>query len=198
MLEFAFFEAFWIVAFLIAFIHFSKKSLFNACLFMFPAIVWSFLVELTGVHWWSIYTYSDNFLLSLFGVPISIALGWATIEYLGYLLITKYIHSRKPVGKYIESALVATLIDFVLLEPFAFIFKWWIWKQNDFWFGAPLFNFIGWFLVITIYLTSYRHISKKFKTPQEKTKNFLLILIIGFIALELFTFAYLTIFGKCI
>jgi len=198
MLEFVLFEAFWVIAFIIAFVHFSRKSLFNACLFMFPAVVWSFLVELTGVHWWGIYTYSDQFLLSLFGVPISVALGWATIEYLGYLLITKFIHSKKPFEKYVESALGVTLIDFVLLEPFAFIFKWWIWKQNDFWFGAPLFNFIGWFLVITIYLTAYRHVSKKFKSPKEKMKYFLLILIIGFILLELFTFAYITLFGKWI
>ncbi|MFA6269364.1 MAG: carotenoid biosynthesis protein [archaeon] len=198
MLEFVLFEAFWVVAFIIAFVHASRKSLFNACLFLFPAVIWSFLVELTGVHWWGIYTYSDNFLLSLFGVPISVALGWATIEYLGYLLITKYIHTRKPVEKYVESALVATLIDFILLEPFAFIFKWWFWKQNDFWFGAPLFNFIGWFLLITIYLNAYRHITSRFKTPLEKAKYFLLILTIGFLFLELFTYTYITLFGKCI
>jgi uncharacterized membrane protein len=198
MLEFVLFEAFWVIAFLIAFIYFSRKSFFDACLFLIPAVVWSFLVELTGVHWWNIYTYSDHFLLSLWGVPISIALGWATIEYLGYILITKYIHSRKQIENYIESALVATLIDFILLEPFAFIFKWWVWEQNDFWFGAPLFNFIGWFLVITVYLTTYRYISKKFKTPQEKAKYFLLTLVLGFIFMQLFALTYLTIFGKYI
>ena len=50
----------------------------------------------------------------------------------GYYFVTEVWHPRKWFKKDIESAFVATGIDFIILEPFAFMFKWWAWKQNDF------------------------------------------------------------------
>ncbi len=190
------FEAFWIIAFIIAFWHLTKtKSLADAMIFMIPALVWSYFVEFLGMNFWKIYEYPDSYVLGLFGVPIAIACGWATIMHFGYYFTTHYIHVTKRMNVDLDSALISTAIDFIILEPFAFIFKFWVWKQNDFWFGAPLFNFIGWFLIITLYLITYQYISSKYKDKKQQAIYFTIALTIAFIILQIIGWAYLTIFG---
>ena len=199
MFEYLFFEVFWIIIFVIAFIHlYKRKGLYDACLFLLPAVIWSFLVEVSGVHLWVIYSYSNEFSFILLGVPLTVALGWASIKHFGYYFVTEVWHPRKWFKKDIESAFVATGIDFIILEPFAFMFKWWAWHQNNFWFGAPLFNFIGWFLIITIYLAAYHFAVKRFNDKKKRAICFIGLLVIGFVILQIVALSYLNIFGTWI
>jgi uncharacterized membrane protein len=199
MLEHLLFELFWFLVFIIAFVHLlKKKDLYTAILFLVPAVVWSLLVEILGVNLWGIYDYSPDFILIIFGVPLAVALGWASIKHFGYYFVTEIIRPKKWFNKDFDVALVSTGFDFLILEPFAFIFKWWIWKQNNFWFGAPLFNFIGWFLIIFIYLTSYHYVTTHFKDRKKRAIYFIILLTIGFVALQLIGWLYLLFFGKWI
>jgi uncharacterized membrane protein len=199
MLEHLIFEFFWLVIFVVAFVHlYKRKGLYTACLFLLPAVIWSFLVELSGVHLWGIYSYSPEFSFIFLGVPLAVALGWASIKHFGYYFVTEIWHPRKWFKKDVETAFVATGIDFIILEPFAFIFKWWAWNTNSGWFGAPLFNFIGWFLIITIYLAAYHFVVKKYKNKKKRALCFIGLLVIGFIILNLVSLIYLTTFGSWI
>ena len=190
------FEFFWLFAFILAFWHCSKKkSIANALIFLVPAFVWGYLAEFTGVYLWKIYEYPVNYIMILFGIPLGIAFGWATIIYFGYYITTKYLRVKQRLALDIDSALISTLFDFIILEPLALVYQFWIWKQNDFWFGAPLFNFIGWFLVITIYLLTYQYISKKYVNKKQQAIYFILALIPAFIILQLATCIYLSLFG---
>jgi len=188
------FEFFWLGAFILAFWHISKtKSVADAAIFLIPAFAWGYFAEFTGVHIWGIYEYPDTYLMSLFGIPFGIAFGWATIKHVGYYLVTKVFRFGNFLN--IETAIVSTLIDFIILEPLAFVYKFWIWKQNDFWFGAPLFNFIGWFLIITLYLFTYNLVSQKFEDKKQQAFYFVLALIPAFIILQLAAWIYLNLFG---
>jgi uncharacterized membrane protein len=196
MIEHFIFEIFWIIVFIIAFIHlFKKKGLYTACLFLLPAVLWSFFVEVTGVHLWGIYSYSPEFSFIILGVPLAVALGWASIKHFGYYFVTEVWHPRKWFKKDLESAFVATGIDFLILEPFAFIFKLWAWNNDSFWFGAPLFNFISWFLIITIYLAAYHFVIKRIEDKKKRALCFIGLLVVGFIILQIIAFIYLSVFG---
>jgi len=197
MLEHLIFEVFWTIVFIIAFVHLSKrKGVCTACLFLLPAVIWSFFVEVLGVHLWGIYVYSPEFSFVLLGVPIAVALGWGAIMHFGYYFVTEVWHPKKWFKRDIESAVVVTGIDFIILEPFAFIFKWWAWNHNNFWFGAPLFNFLGWFLIITIYLAAYHFVVKKYKDKKKRAIYFIGLLLIGFIILQVVALSYLFLFGQ--
>ncbi len=190
------FELFWFIVFLAVFIHSIKsfKSTRNTLLFFIPAIIWSFGVELAGVHIWFMYEYSSTFYYLLWGVPISIAFGWATLQYIGYQ-ISVHFSKRLSMRIDLESAILPTVIDIIILEPIAYLFKFWIWKYNNFWFGAPLFNFIGWFLIISLYLICYQWVTLKFPDYKKRVAYFLVVLLCAFVVLLTIAFVYLTVFG---
>lgn len=191
-----FFEFFWVIMFVVAFWHLSKsKSIADAAIFLIPGFLWGFFAELMGVHIWRIYEYPVSYPLTLFGVPLGIAFGWAVIMHFGYYLTTEVFHVRSFLNMDIESALISTTFDFIVLEPIAFVYKFWVWKQNDFWFGAPLVNFVGWFLVITLYLFTYHVISKRFKDKKQQAFYFVLALVPVFLILQIAIWAYLKLFG---
>lgn len=190
------FELFWIITFIIVFYKFTKKSgVKDAIIFFFPAFLWGYFIEFFGVNFYHIYIYPD-YALKLFGVPLTIAIGWATIIYVGYYITTKKLHITNALNVDIDSAFIATIIDLILLEPLAFIYRFWTWTGNNFWFGAPLLNFVGWLFAVSIFVTSYNLIITK---TQNKNKQFILMLVtllIGIIILQAIGFGYVTIFGK--
>ena len=192
------FELFWVMAFLFAFWHLSKQqSARDALVFFIPALLWGFIVESTSVKLYNLYYYPvETYLFSLFNTPIAVAFGWATIIYFGFFITTKKLFVKKALNIDIETAVISTGIDFIILEPLAFFYKFWIWKQNDFWFGAPLFNFIGWFMVISVFVASYNFVKKKFRQDRIKQVSLLLVLLsVGLIVLRIITELYLTLFG---
>jgi len=175
--------------------HFKKtRSEENPFLFFIPAVLWGFIVELTAMYLYDLYYYPSAYFLTLFDVPLSIAFGWATAAYIGYYIISKKFHVRKVIDLDVDTAVVSTAFDFIIVEPIAFFYKFWVWKQNDFWFNAPFFNFVGWFLVITIFMLSYNYI----KDIKERKKQLLLffgLLSFGLIILQIITFIYRDMFG---
>lgn len=160
-----------------------------------PAFIWGFFVEFTGTNFYNLYYYPKDYALGIGDVPLAIAFGWAGIIYLGYYISTKKFHLKKLIAVDLNSALIATGIDFIILEPLAFIFKFWAWKQNNFWFGAPFFNFVGWFLIISIYVASYNYAINKF-TDKKKQVLFLLgLLVIGLLFVNAVGVVYSKLFG---
>ena len=196
-MEFSYlFELSWYLFFVITLIHSLKtSSVKKTVVFFVPALLWGFFVELAGVLFYDLYSYSQHYLAGLFGVPFSVAFGWASIIYLGYYLTTKKLHVSNLLNIDLDIAFFGVFVDFLILEPIALIYKLWIWRQNDFWFEAPFFNFLGWFLVISIFVTSYVFVTKKYEDEKKQLPTLLLLLFFGLIFLQIVSIVYRLLFG---
>jgi len=197
MIEYTYlFELSSIILFCLAIWHFKKTfPKEKLLLFFIPAVIWGYIVELTAIYLYHIYYYPQTYFLSLFGVPIAISLGWATATYIGLYITTKKFHIKKVINVDIDTAIASTILDFIIIEPIAFFYKFWVWQENDFWFQAPLFNFVGWFLVITIFMLSYNYTRKNYKDTTQQIAALSALLLVGLIILELITILYKILFG---
>lgn len=196
MISVHFFELFWLIAFAVGIIHFTRKNgWLNASLFFGFAFIWGFLIEYFGTNFHHIYTYPAEYWFVVGNVPLSIAAGWAVIIYVGYFIVQKTFHLKEKWKTDTSSAFLATAFDFILLEPLAFAYRFWTWKQNDLWFGAPLFNFIGWFLIVTVFLISYQWAVKTHEKTETKLFRITTALVVGFLAVQLIGIGYYSLVG---
>lgn len=190
------FEAFWIAAFALAFRHSVQKSgAKNAFLFFIPAFLWGFMAEFVGVNVYGIYTYPSAYSLSAFGVPFAIAFGWAAIIYVGYYITANKLHIKNFFRMDVDSAVISASFDFIVLEPMAFIYRLWNWNANNFWFGAPFFNFVGWLFVVSIFIAAYNWACTETETSRRVAKT-VVAMMLGFAALNIVTAGYLGVIGK--
>ena len=85
-------------------------------------------------------------------LPFWIVLGWFVFAMSGFLIFHDVLLSKKrAVVQACASALFAVNID-LMMDPVASSNSLWIWLTGSFKiFGVPLFNFVGWFLLIFIY-----------------------------------------------
>lgn len=76
--------------------------------------------------------------------PISIALAWFTVAYLGFLITSKY-------NSIILGTVGASSVD-LILEPSALGFEFWTWNTTNSlnYFNAPPQNAVGWLLFTLI------------------------------------------------
>ncbi len=195
-MELVLFELFWFLAFALAFYHFAKKfGAKEATIFFTAAFLWGYFIEFFGANFYNVYTY-PAYAIKIAGVPITIAAGWAAIIYIGYYITTKKLLITKALNIDIESALIATVIDLIILEPLAFTYRFWTWSGNNFWFGAPLLNFVGWLFAITIFIAIYNAIITKTKNRAYRLAYMLVALVGGMIILQGIGFGYLALFGS--
>jgi putative membrane protein len=108
------------------------------------------LSEIAGVHTgipFSTYSYTDALQPQLFDVPIVIPLAWAMMAYpawrIGELL------GSTPLTRALFAAGALTAWD-VALDPQMVGLGIWEWPNGGAYFGIPLINFAGWFLVGSI------------------------------------------------
>ena len=117
------------------------------------------LSEIAGVHTgipFSTYAYTDALQPQLFDVPIVIPLAWAMMAYpawrIGELL------GSTPVTRALFAAGALTAWD-VALDPQMVGLGIWEWPNGGAYFGIPLINFAGWFLVGSLLFGRRRRIS---------------------------------------
>lgn len=111
----------------------------------------TFLIEGLSAHFdifFGNYDYTERFPPLLFGVPIGIGFAWLVMIMAGHAL------SRNFSSRYVRAcvaALYVVALDLVL-DPVAFVSKeYWIWQEESNYYGIPLSNFIGWFLVAFVW-----------------------------------------------
>ena len=140
--------------------------LFLACLYdsrnygdwvilLFLALIYGLTLEIVNVKLSGFYRYSTSFPLRVRGIPLSVAIGWATIIYSSMRLTDKF---KMPLSfKPLSDAYHALLID-LSMDVVAIRLGYWSWAipLSSGWFGVPAGNYIGWFLVVTIYSTIVR------------------------------------------
>lgn len=117
-----------------------------------------------GTLFGSTYVYSSSEGLALLKVPVSIIAYWAIFIYLGYWLVTSsayWLGKMKPSRAknplclllllVMADGLAVTAID-LFMDPISVKAGFWSWINGGPYFGVPIGNFIGWF-IITIIVT---------------------------------------------
>jgi len=99
------------------------------------------LAEVVGVHTgfpFGRYEYTARLGPAVWGVPLAIAGAWVSL-----LLMAREVARNR----FLLGTALMTAID-LLVDPVASrVLGYWEWRQPGFWFGVPLINFAGWFVV---------------------------------------------------
>ena len=139
------------------------------------------------------------------GVPLEVVSYWAVFIYSGYSIVSSFFywaHKEKPSiihrnGWFLPitivcDGLVVTAID-LFMDPLQVKLGHWTWIEGGSYFGVPLGNFVGWFIV-TVFVTGIFRTFEYF-FPDTKTafsKSIFLIPILGYAVLML-SFIFLSI-----
>jgi len=84
------------------------------------------------------------------GVPLAVALGWAAVI-LGTAAAAWRLGLRAPLALAAGAALVGAALD-LLVEPVAVRAGLWRWTPPGAWLGAPVGNFVGWAVIVGVYV----------------------------------------------
>jgi putative membrane protein len=179
----------------------------KAIVFLIIALSVSFLLELIGVTagypLGITYSYDKSFSpFNVFGLPVIVPINWAIINILGYSIVTSMLtlsgrnkpnaNSKKIslVLLIILDALVVTSMD-VILDPLRVAQGSWTWLEGGPFYGVPISNYIGWFVVASISIGVFRIIEYK-KPGEEKILKgtmsamppIIYMLIVGYLAIS--------------
>jgi putative membrane protein len=134
-----------------------------------------FAAEVVGVHAgvpFGAYEYTDALGPRMFGVPLVMASAWMTLA--GYV---KQMLARFSLAAWAETLIAAswlTAFD-LLIDPLASNqLGYWRWAERGAYFGVPLKNFAGWFVVSLLAFTALR---KKFEAGQTASLTGLSIIL---------------------
>ena len=157
---------------LVVTMHMADKLGRNSILFATISFSIGLIAELAGTIYgipFGKYYYTDVLPLKIFGlVPLTIPLMWMSLSYIAYS--TTNIMVTRPQSVLLLSSLDGLcLVAFDLLaDPVAVGFGLWVWINESPYYGIPLSNFLGWFLV-TFTITSIYRLMRKGVTEFDRS-----------------------------
>jgi uncharacterized membrane protein len=193
--------------FLFLFIIFHAKIVLgaiNTVILIIITFILTFILEYMGIQGLipnCEFYYTGDPAFSVLGeVPVLIPVGWFIIFYIG--LIMTYIifnglfkklkhkeltnHPKFLLFGSITAGIIVVSWD-LIHDPVAVAYKIWIWKTKGIFFGIPVMNFIGWFVIgFAIYLLFHFYLFKtKKETNYEKYKTswFIMLPVISYLIL---------------
>ncbi len=126
-----------------------KGIVYSVCI-----IIISMYVEHLGVTYnflFGSYEYGNNFGLKLFDTPITIGFAWLLVIGSSHELargITLAFKQKKRGINFVLTAGLITVTMDLILDPVAYKIKhYWIWEDTGIYYGIPISNFTGWFLL---------------------------------------------------
>ncbi|MDD5031734.1 MAG: carotenoid biosynthesis protein [Patescibacteria group bacterium] len=147
----------------IIFIHAWKKKPYFAFVIL-AATIFGFLAEYSAVS--KIpppYNYPQALLALPGPVPLNICLGWGIIIYAA--LQTAILLKVKWWLKPLVAGFLAVIIDFAEDPPYVKMDLWqWTPSHPEAWFGIPWSNYVGWFLIVVIFLFILELLTRYFPT----------------------------------
>ncbi len=174
---------------------FLTLTLGRGLFFVFLASATGLIMEYLGLRDGTIfgghYIYKPQ--LTFFNVPISVIAYWAVFIYVGYCLINSFLYGtnrNKPSYKnkkilllpflIILDAVVVTAID-LFMDPIQVKIGGWKWLEGGPYFGIPIGNFVGWFLVTIIVTGIFRVLEYFYPIKEEKyRKSVFVIPVLGY------------------
>jgi putative membrane protein len=186
----------------ILFLHISIVFSFRrGLLLLLLSSLTGFLFEVVGVRYGTVfggqYEYqNENFGFMSLGVPRLVPVYWSIFIYTGYSIVTSFlvwVDENKPSIKnknlalllllVILDGLVVTAID-IFMDPLMVYEKRWIWLEGGPYFGVPIGNFIGWFVVTLIATGIFRTFEYFFPLkPARIDKSIYLAPVLGYLGL---------------
>lgn len=142
-------------------------------LFILLAACVGFVFEVYGVIYGTFfgghYIYHESALGPMaLGVPLLVPMYWAVFTYAGYSLSNSFlawIDKHKPARKRGNAILLPLLVLMdgwfvvaidIFLDPLAVEAGYWKWIEGGPYFGVPIGNFVGWFVISLLVTGMYR------------------------------------------
>jgi len=106
--------------------------------------------------------------MMLLGVPIPVIVFWAVFIYVGYCITNSFVRwmgKAKPAKAHGNAHWIALLVLLdgmavmafdLFMDPIVVHRGGWVWAEQGAYFGIPIGNFIGWFLVTVIATSIFR------------------------------------------
>ncbi|OSX54916.1 carotenoid biosynthesis protein [Anoxybacillus ayderensis] len=93
------------------------------------------------------YDYTNQFGMTVFGVPIAIGFAWLAVIGCTHALALRFVSTKRPLFSAVVGAVLAVVLD-LAIDPVAYVAKqYWIWEGTSIYYDVPLQNFVGWFVV---------------------------------------------------
>ncbi|MFO7807605.1 MAG: carotenoid biosynthesis protein [Candidatus Moraniibacteriota bacterium] len=134
---------------------------------LFAGGVFGMLLEIGNIAMSDSYHYSEDFLISMGGVPIAIGLGWSVIIFSAMRISDSYaVRERNRIWM---DGLCVLILD-LAIDAVAIRLGFWGWtiNYNQEWFGVPYENLIAWIFVGV----SFSLVMRFLKKQEKSTKKF--------------------------
>lgn len=154
--------------------------------FLGTGVVYGVLLEQLVILRFEAYHYNaDDFLLTVADVPLVIGFGWAAIIYSGFELARRFDVSARVTPLFV--ALFALHID-LAIDAVAIRVPFWTWTPPGAWFGVPLGNFLGWFLVAALFTAAWLALEGRMSLRPVRGLATIVLAVAGLVAvLEVWT-----------
>lgn len=144
----------------------SNKNIIRLVFFLLILFIIPFVFEYVGINFGAPlgvrYFYLKEFLPQIFGLPLVILLLWVIFIYIGYSLTNSIFtyffkeNYNEILKKNLNIIFLSLLDGFIVLtfdifiDPIAVKFGLWRWENFFFsYFGVPIGNFVGWYIIAT-------------------------------------------------
>jgi len=141
-------------------------SFFRGIAFVLITFFMGFVSEFIGLKYgWFFggnYAYLSGWTKIFHGVPLVVILYWGVFIYVGYCITNSFLYwldkskpSRDKKDGFLLlpliflDGLIVTAID-LFMDPLQVRLGGWVWLDGGSYFGVPVGNFIGWFVVVII------------------------------------------------
>ena len=172
----------------------------RASVFILIAMVVGLLFEIwgltSGVVFGGRYIYEQSSLM-LFDVPYIVPIYWAVFVYTSYCISNSFLfwmNKNKPTKQYNNFLLIPLLMFFdgiftviidLIMDPLQVKAGAWTWLDGGPYFGIPIGNFIGWFIVTIIITGIYRLLEYYYPKVMYINKSVFLIPVLGYFGLSM-------------
>jgi uncharacterized membrane protein len=131
--------------------------------FLAAAVPYGVVLEQLVIWQFHRYDYPvDAYLLTVADVPLVIGFGWAALIYAGYRTARRFDLSAGRLPLFV--GLFALHVD-VAIDAVAIRAGFWTWTPPGVWFGVPLGNFLGWFLVASLFAAGWSLLRERVANP---------------------------------
>lgn len=183
-------------------------GLSRGALFMLLSALIGLFFEIIGVRGGTFfggpYFYDNQNLGPLvLGVPVLVPLFWSIFMYMGYVLTSSsltWLGLDKPAkdnnNRWLLPLLVlldgvAVVAIDLFMDPLMVHAGNWTWRSGGLYFGVPIGNFVGWFIVTVLSTGIFRIIEYLFPRHDKKRNDiFMLLPVLGYGGLCMILFLY--------
>ncbi|KXB01295.1 hypothetical protein AKJ41_01950 [candidate division MSBL1 archaeon SCGC-AAA259O05] len=127
--------------------------------FYLTSIVYGLILEKMTILAFHKYSYpAENYLVTFFGIPLAIGLGWSAVIYSCFTIGKELGFSEKSLPFF--TGLFVLHID-LSMDAIAIRVSFWQWSPPGAWFGVQLGNFFGWYSVALLFSGSFLFLRKR-------------------------------------